>query len=117
MSEQGNLLQERRRHTRTQIQMRVDCIRLDPDGEDIIDSLETLNISSSGIGAISQHRFYPGQRVLLCLPLTSVGGRRNVYASVVRCRQDREGYSVGLEFDSTSGGALCNPLPAAAVAA
>ncbi len=117
MLEQANQPQERRFHSRTQIQMRLDCIRLDPDGEDIVDSLETLDISNSGIGAISQHRFYPGQRVLICLPLTSVGGRRNVYASVVRCRQERDGYNVGLKFDSISGATLRNPLPATAAAA
>ncbi len=117
MLEQENKLQERRRHSRTHIQMRLDCIRLDPDGEDIVDSLQTLNISSSGIGAIAQHRFYPGQRVLLCLPLTSIGGHRNVYASVVRCRQERDGYNVGLKFDSISGVTLRNPLPATAAAA
>ena len=95
-------VRERRRHPRTQLQMKLQCIRLDPDGGDVVDVLDTLDISRSGLGALSQRAFYPGQRVLLCMPLTSIRGGRNIYATVTRCRQEEQGYNVGLDFDVAS---------------
>jgi len=84
--------------------MKLQCIRLDPDGGDVVDFLETIDISRGGLGAMCDRPFYPGQRILICLPLTSMGGRRNIYATVVRCRQEEQGYSVGVEFDAASMG-------------
>ncbi len=93
---------ERRRHTRTQLQMNLQCIRLDPDEGDVITMLDTVDISRGGLGAMSDHAFYPGQRVVLCMPLTTMGGRRNIYASVIRCRQEELGYNIGFEFDASA---------------
>ena len=71
---------DRRRHPRTSLAMTLGCIRLDPDGGDVVDSLHMTNISRSGLGA-------------LC--------RRNVYATTVRCAQaDKGEYGIGFEFDS-----------------
>jgi len=98
---------ERRRHARTRVQLMLKGIRLDPDGGEVIDTLHMQDISRSGLGAISQRSFYPGQRMVLCLPLSGQGGRRNVYARVVRCSRDEQGYRVGLEFDATSVGSWC----------
>ena len=97
--------QERRRHQRMSLLLKMNCIRLDPDGQDVVDVLETTDISRSGLGAICSRSFYPGQRMVLCMPLSSMGGKRNVYATVVRCRQGEEGYRVGVEFDAASVGA------------
>jgi len=116
MSETAKLMPERRHFPRTQLQMKVQCIRFDPDGGDVVDVLDTINISRSGLGALAQRPYYPGQRVLLCLPLTSMGGRRNIYATVIRCRLAEEGYSIGLEFDATSSGIWQTDKPAAAAA-
>ena len=96
---------ERRRHTRTQLQMTLKAIRLDPDGGDPVDTLHMTDISRGGMGCYADRAFYPGQRIVLCLPLSGRQGRRNVYATVVRCRQGEEGYRVGLEFDNASAGA------------
>lgn len=96
---------ERRRHQRTVLQINMQCIRLDPEGGDVVDTLQTTDISRTGIGAISTRAYYPGQRILLCMPLSSVGGRRNIYATVTRCRPCEEGYNVGMDFDGVSLGA------------
>lgn len=91
---------ERRRHPRTLLAMTLGCIRLDPDGGDVVDSLHMRDISRGGLGAYSTRPHYPGQRIVLNLPIPAGGGRRNVYATIVRCRQDDEGYSVGFAFDA-----------------
>ena len=109
---------ERRRHPRRELCMTVQAVRLDPDGGDVIDSFDTVDISRGGMGVISRRPVYPGQRVLLCLPLSGDGGRRNLYATVVRCRRDGEqGYRAGIEFDSASLGVQCGAAVAAVAAA
>jgi hypothetical protein len=84
--------------------MTVRSVRLDPDGGDPLDTLHMVDISRNGLGAYSDRPFYPGQRVVLCLPLSNNGGRRNIYATAVRCRPEQDGYRVGLEFDTASVG-------------
>ncbi len=106
---------ERRRHPRTQLTMSAHCIRLDPDGGDVMDRIDVVDISRSGMGAICDRPFYPGQRVILCLPRTE-GGHRNIYASVVRCRHRTEGYRIGLEFDRSAIGAWMDSDPQVAAA-
>jgi hypothetical protein len=106
---------ERRRHTRTQLQMTLRSIRLDPECGDVVDCLHMQNISRSGLGAIVDRPFYPGQRVVLFLPVQGQG-RKNVYARVVRCSQVRHAYEVGLEFETMSVGSWCG-APTEAVAA
>ena len=108
--------QERRRHPRTQLQMKIQCIRLDPEGGDVVAMLETTDISRGGMGAMSDRPYYPGQRVLVCMPLTAMGGRRSIYATIVRCRQEEEGYNVGLEFDTASMSLWQAEVPAYAAA-
>ena len=98
---------DRRRHARTKLHMSLNTIRLDPSGESVSDKMRMVDISRSGMGVLSDKSYYPGQRMVLCLPLSSVGGRRNIYASVVRCRQEESGYHVGLAFDSVSVDAWC----------
>jgi len=79
--------------------MTLGCIRLDPDGGDVVDSLHMRDISRGGLGAYCARLYYPGQRIVLNLPIPA-GGRHNVYATIVRCRQAEEGYSVGFAFDA-----------------
>ena len=107
---------ERRRHPRTALRMSLRCIRLDPDGGDVSDSLDMTDISRSGMGAICERAFYPGQRILLNLPAGQDRGRRNIYAAVVRSQPVREGHRVGLEFDRASAAAWYS-APFSAVAA
>ena len=107
---------ERRRHPRTHLQIRLQCIRLDPEGGDVVAMLDTVDISRCGVGAMSDRPFYPGQRVVLCMPLSSMGGRRNIYATVVRCRREEEGYNVGIEFDASAVSIWRTEAPAQAAA-
>lgn len=117
MPEIPKLLQERRRFPRTQLHMKIQCIRFDPDGGDVVDMLETVDISRGGLGVMAERAFYPGQRVLLCMPLTTMGGQRNIYAKVVRCRHEEEGFNVGMSFDRSAAGMVETEAPAAATAA
>jgi hypothetical protein len=87
--------------------MTLRSIRLDPECGDMTDCMHMQNISRSGLGAIVDRPFYPGQRVVLFLPLTQGQGRKNVYARVVRCQQYRHAYNVGLEFETLSVGSWC----------
>jgi hypothetical protein len=107
MTEQPKQTMERRRYPRTNIQMKLQCIRLDPDGGDVVDLIDTIDISRGGLGAYCDRPFYPGQRILVCLPMTTVGGRRNVHGSIVRCRVTEDGYNVGICFDQ-SGLGVCD---------
>ena len=99
---------ERRRHPRTTLNMSVQCIRLDPDGGDVFDRIHVVDISRSGLGAVSDRSFYPGQRIILALPISKGSTSRSLYASVVRCRPRDDGYRIGLEFDATAVGAWTN---------
>ena len=105
---------ERRHYQRTQLNISANCIRLDPDGGDVVDRIHVIDISRGGLGAIAERPFYPGQRLVLCLPRTQEGGRRNINATVVRCRPRKDGYRIGLEFDATAMGAACAAAAAAA---
>ena len=107
MLEQGRLTAERRRHPRTKMETTLRSICLDPAAVDIVSTLETVDISRGGVGAMSLRSFYPGQRVVLCLPLAGGLGNRNLYATVVRSRFDaqQQGYRVGMEFDGAAMGA------------
>ena len=100
LADTATSLLERRRHPRTQLAMSVNCIRLDPDGGDVADRIHVVDISRRGMGAICDRAFYPGQRVVLCMPLTEQAGGRSIAATVVRCRQRNEGYRIGFEFDA-----------------
>lgn len=93
MNQPSTISAERRRHPRTALRMSLRCVRLDPDGGDVEDTLHMVDISRSGMGAICQRPFYPGQRIVLCLPQSEGNGRRNIYASVVRFAPGRRGLS------------------------
>jgi hypothetical protein len=97
--------------------MTLRCIRLDPDCRDVVETLRMVDISRGGMGALCDRSFYPGQRIVLCVPMTDKSGRRNIYAMVVRSRQGQEGHAVGLEFDRVSLGARSGIAAAETVAA
>jgi len=79
--------------------MTLHGIRLDPDGGDVHDTLQMKDISRSGMGAVADRWLYPGQKIVLCLPVHPDAQRKNITATVVRCQKQQEGYRVGLEFD------------------
>ena len=117
MAYEAHLDMERRRHARTSRQVSINSIRLDPDGGDVLEKLEMIDISRSGIGATADRLFYPGQRIILSLPSSTSDGYRSIYATIVQCHQQGQGYRVGLEFDSVSVGAWGGVGQAVAVAA
>ena len=94
---------ERRRHSRASVHMDVRCIRLDPHEGDIIDEVDMVDLSRSGVGAVSDNWYYPGQKVVVCLPAAADHGNRQMRATVRRCLSRHEtGYRIGLEFDRNS---------------
>ena len=114
MSKMEYFLPERRRHSRTHLNMMLHGIRLDPEGGDVHDTLQMVDISRGGLGAVSDRWLYPGQKILLCLPLHPQGVRKNMYATVVRCSKGADGYHIGLEFDRVIFSAALGTATAAA---
>ena len=64
--------------------MPVQITRMDPDGGDLVEQLEMVNISRGGIGRCSGRWHYPGQRVMVRLPGAGMGVR-NICGIVCRC--------------------------------
>jgi hypothetical protein len=108
---------ERRRHPRTCVQMVLRGVRLDPEEGEILDTLRMVDISRGGMGAYVDRAAYPGQRFVLCLPLSENSGRRNIYATVMRSRPTESGCRVGLRFDNVAVGNWCGVSTAIAAAA
>ncbi len=100
MTNQNSEGMERRRHPRQKLTRRIQGIRLDPDGGELLEKLDTLDVSRSGMGVVCDRSFYPGQRIVLRMPRKSETGVRSMYATIVRCRPREDRYQVGLEFDS-----------------
>lgn len=83
--------------------MGVRCIRLDPHDVDVIDEVDMVDLSRSGVGAVTEKWYYPGQKVVVCLPADSEYGKRQLKATVRRClSRHAEGFRIGLEFDNSS---------------
>lgn len=62
-----------------------------------------VDLSRSGAGAISNSWYYPGQKVVICLPGDTEHGKRQICATVRRClSRHKEGFRLGLEFDHNS---------------
>ena len=94
---------ERRRHSRASVHLDVRCIRLDPHEGGIIDEVDMVDLSRSGVGAVSDNWYYPGQKVVVCLPADTEHGKRQIPATVRRCLSRHEdGYHIGMEFDHNS---------------
>jgi hypothetical protein len=107
---------ERRQHNRLCLQIKLQCIRLDPEGGDVVDTIETTDISRTGLGAISMRAYYPGQRILICMPMTNRNGQRNIYGTIIRCRQMEDGYYLGIHFDGLALSGFASSPPAVAAA-
>ncbi len=89
---------ERRLHPRTQIRMPIQTILLDPDGADLVEQIQMMDISRGGMGALAARAFYPGQRLLVRLPAPGMGVR-SITAVVRRCDKRDQQYRIGLQFD------------------
>ena len=86
---------ERRRHPHMLMDATLSCICLDPDAVDVVNCLRTIDVSRGGMGALSRRAFYPGERLVLSLPL-SPGSRYD---------SENEGHRVGLAFGNDAVGA------------
>jgi len=98
MSELNTYPPERRLFTRTQLQMRVQVLRMDPYEGDLVDNLQMVDISRGGIGTLSDKPFYPGQRLVLKMPAPGMDVR-SITGVVRRCQRKDEKFVVGIEFD------------------
>ncbi|MDY7011610.1 MAG: PilZ domain-containing protein [Planctomycetota bacterium] len=107
---------DRRRYPRTHLHMMLHGVRLDPDGGDVQNTLHMVDISRGGMGVVSDHWLYPGQRIVVSIPLHPEGGQNNLNATVVRCQKVEEGYRTGLEFDPSALGLTAYEAPAAMAA-
>ena len=107
---------ERRRYPRTHLQMMLHGVRLDPDGGDVQNTLQMVDISRGGMGVVSDRWLYPGQRIVLSVPLHPEGGRSSLHTTVVRCRKVEDGYRAGLEFDPSVLGLAAYEAPLAVAA-
>ncbi len=112
-----NGITDRRKHPRTYLNMGIQAIRLDPDGGDVVQKLSMTDISRSGMGVVSDRPMYPGQRLLVTLPLSEGSGRRNLYARLVHCRERKGAYRLGVEFDRVSVGSWSDRTEARSTAA
>ena len=109
---------ERRRHSRASVHIGVRCIRLDPYEGDVIDKVDMVDLSRGGVGVVSDNWYYPGQKVVVCLPAAAEHGKRQIRATVRRCLSRQEdGYHIGFEFDHNSLNAWSSMSTRAVVAA
>lgn len=106
---------ERRMYPRTQVQMRVQVLRLDPNEGDLVDELQMVDISRNGIGAVCERMFYPGQRLIMKLPAAGMDVR-NIRGQVRRCDRLDDRFIIGVEFDHPIA-SLCVDGSGASVAA
>lgn len=106
---------ERRMYPRTQLQMTVQVLRLDPQEGDLVDHLQMIDISRGGIGATSKKAFYPGQRLVLKLPAPGMDVR-SLCGTIRRCRKHDDSFVIGIEFDHPIA-SLCVDGPSSSVAA
>ena len=105
MTNDPTLPVERRHYARTPLQVPLWCLRLDPDGYDVVDILDAVDISHAGLGVNTDRSYYPGQRMVVSMPISETQGHRNICATVVRCQPEDKRNRVGLRFDSASIGA------------
>jgi hypothetical protein len=109
------LLAERRLYPRTQISMPVQVTRMDPDGGDLVEQVEMVDISRGGLGFLAGRWHYLGQRVMVRLPGAGMGVR-NICGIVRRCIRTDGTYRVGVEFERPIA-SLCADAPNIAAAA
>jgi hypothetical protein len=109
------LLAERRLYPRTQVRMPVQLTRLDPDGGDVVEQVEMVDISRGGLGALAGRWHYPGQRVMVRLPGAGMSVR-NICGIIRRCHMADGMHQLGIEFERPMA-TLCADEPIIAVAA
>jgi hypothetical protein len=92
------LMAERRQYPRIQLRMPLHVTRLDPDGGDVVEQVEMVDISRGGLGAMARRWHYPGQRVMLRLPAPGMSVR-SICGIVRRCCSAGGMVRLGIEFE------------------
>lgn len=88
---------ERRRSPRRTVAGRVTSVAAGPDVARRIGSLQLLNISDCGIGAISQEPVDIGSTIAVFFPPHGAELGFDLYGTVVRCHEGEDGsYRIGI---------------------
>ena len=87
---------ERRRAPRRTVGGRVTTVADSTDSTRRIASLQLLNISDTGIGAISQDPVHIGSTIAVFFPPHGAEQGFDLYGTVVRCQQTDQGYRIGI---------------------
>ncbi len=100
--EQDDVLRfERRGCTRHPISGQVTSLQQPADPQDHqarICSLQLLNISDTGLGAICPEPVDPGTRISVFFPPHAAEGGFDLFGTVVRCVHREAGHEIGIRF-------------------
>jgi hypothetical protein len=90
---------ERRRYPRWGWDAQLHGIYVDESGRRLVETLQAVDISRGGLGAIGDRRHEIGQHFVVGLPEPS-GRTRYVHAKVVRCWLEKDGPHMGMQFSN-----------------
>jgi hypothetical protein len=93
---------ERRRADRHCISGRVTAVRserLDDGPHNHICSLQMLDISDSGLGAVVGEPVEPGSRIAVFFPPHGPEHGFDLLGTIVRCQRREQGWEVGIQFE------------------
>ncbi len=76
---------ERRKHPRADLKINMHCSSLTGQRDSMINQIRMVDMSQSGIGAVSDRRFQPDERVVLHLPKSHQQLHQHLFARVAWC--------------------------------
>ena len=92
---------EQRRATRHVVTGRATAVtkaRVTDGQQSRIRSLQLMNLSDTGLGAICQDSFDVGTTIAIFLPPHGPDAGLDVYGQVVRCTRHEYGHEIGIQF-------------------
>jgi hypothetical protein len=99
-SRKKTVVVDRRRHPRWGWDAQVQGIYVNEEGRRVVETLQAVDISRCGLGAVGKQAHLVGQHIVVGLP-EPTGRIRYVHARVVRCWQEQDGPHIGMEFSKT----------------
>lgn len=101
-SDDTDTMSDRRCEVRYPVGVRVTAVQTQESGDhqNKICSLQLLNLSHSGLGAIAQEPVAPGSRIAIYFPPHGPERGFDLYGYVVRCVRREYGHEVGVQFNS-----------------
>jgi hypothetical protein len=96
---------ERRAYHRRAVSGRVTAVRATPEAPDIkshICSLELLDMSDVGLGALIQEPVEIDTSITVFFPPHGVDRGFDLYGKITRCEASEYGYQIGIAFDEHS---------------